>query len=283
MAKKSGLGSNPLSWIQPTKQGISDSDSDSQIVDGKEIKVVEISKIKPDPNQPRKEINPHSADIKELAQSIKVHGFINFITVRSEEDVYIIVAGERRYTAAKIAGLKKIPVMIIDESKAPLDYALIQLEENLQRENLNTFDEADFYQRLQIEFGLQQKQIVERVGKSKAYISKMMKLAKIEPQVKEQAKEQAVPREVLFELSSLQKENQTEVWEKIKKNPTIAAVEKSKAGLTKKKPTKRKSKRPDAQLVFQALKKAVKKDNDAIFQFIPSTKVQKLLEEYGES
>ena len=281
MAKKSGLGSNPLSWIQPTKQGISD--SDSQIVDGKEIKVVEITKIKPDPNQPRKEINSQSADIKELAQSIKVHGFINFITVRQEEDLYIIVAGERRYTAAKIAGLEKIPVMIIDESKAPLDYALIQLEENLQRENLNTFDEADFYQRLQAEFGLQQKQIVERVGKSKAYISKMMKLAKIEPQIKQQAKEQSVPREVLFELSSLQAESQTEVWEKIKKNPTIAAIEKSKVSLTKKKPVKKKNQRPDAELVFQALKKALKKDNDAIFNFIPAKKVQKLLEEYGEN
>lgn len=281
MAKKSGLGSNPLSWIQPTKQGITD--SDSQIVDGKEIKVVEITKVKPDPNQPRKEINPQSADIKELAQSIKVHGFINFITVRQQQEVYIIVAGERRYTAAKVAGLKKIPVMIIDESKAPLDYALIQLEENLQRENLNTFDEADFYQRLQSEFGLQQKQIVERVGKSKAYISKMMKLAKIEPQIKQQAKEQSVPREVLFELSSLQSENQTQIWEKIKKNPTIAALEKSKVGLTKKKPAKKKSQQPDATLVFQALKKAMKKDSEAIFKFIPSKKVQKLLQEYGES
>ena len=281
MAKKSGLGSNPLSWIQPTKQGITD--SDSQIVDGKEIKVVEIAKVKPDPNQPRKEINPQSADIKELAQSIKVHGFINFITVRQQQEVYIIVAGERRYTAAKVAGLKKIPVMIIDESKAPLDYALIQLEENLQRENLNTFDEADFYQRLQAEFGLQQKQIVERVGKSKAYISKMMKLAKIEPQIKQQAKEQSVPREVLFELSSLPSENQTQIWEKIKKSPTIAALEKSKVGLTKKKPTKKKSQQPDATLVFQALKKAMQKDSEAIFKFIPSKKVQKLLQEYGES
>ena len=281
MAKKSGLGSNPLSWIQPTKQGITD--SDSQIVDGKEIKVVEIAKVKPDPNQPRKEINPQSADIKELAQSIKVHGFINFITVRQQQEVYIIVAGERRYTAAKVAGLKKIPVMIIDESKAPLDSALIQLEENLQRENLNTFDEADFYQRLQAEFGLQQKQIVERVGKSKAYISKMMKLAKIEPQIKQQAKEQSVPREVLFELSSLPSENQTQIWEKIKKSPTIAALEKSKVGLTKKKPTKKKSQQPDATLVFQALKKAMQKDSEAIFKFIPSKKVQKLLQEYGES
>ena len=281
MAKKSGLGSNPLSWIQPTKQGITD--SDSQIVDGKEIKVVEIAKVKPDPNQPRKEINPQSTDIKELAQSIKVHGFINFITVRQQQEVYIIVAGERRYTAAKVAGLKKIPVMIIDESKAPLDYALIQLEENLQRENLNTFDEADFYQRLQSEFGLQQKQIVERVGKSKAYISKMMKLAKIEPQIKQQTKEQSVPREVLFELSSLPSENQMQIWEKIKKNPTIAALEKSKVGLMKKKPTKKKSQQPDATLVFQALKKAMQKDSEAIFKFIPSKKVQKLLQEYGES
>ena len=107
--------------------------------------------------------------------------------------------------------------------------------------------------------------------------------AKIEPQIKQQAKEQSVPREVLFELSSLQAESQTEVWEKIKKNPTIAAIEKSKVSLTKKKPAKKKNQRPDAELVFQALKKALKKDNDAIFNFIPAKKVQKLLEEYGEN
>ncbi|WP_372370086.1 ParB/RepB/Spo0J family partition protein [Candidatus Uabimicrobium sp. HlEnr_7] len=277
MAKKSGLGSNPLSWIQPTKEK-----EESQTIDGKEIKVVAISKIKPDPNQPRQKIDLGSTDIKELAQSIKNHGFINFITVRQEKDTYIIVAGERRYTAAKVASLKKIPVMIIDESKAPLDYALIQLEENLQRENLNTFDEADFYQRLQAEFGLQQKQIVERVGKSKAYISKMMKLKKIEPQVKKEAKQKAVPREVLFELAALDAEKQTHIWEKIKKSPTIAAIEKTKENINKSKVSNKKKKsNHDPSLVFSALKKAIKKDPDAIFRFIPSKKIEKLLEDYS--
>ena len=90
--------------------------------------------------------------------------------------------------------------MVIAEDKAPEDYALLQLEENLQRKNLTPFEEADTYERLHSEFGLQQKDIVQRTGKSKGYISRMMKLSNISPEVKEQARE--TPREVLFELAS---------------------------------------------------------------------------------
>jgi ParB family chromosome partitioning protein len=309
--KKTGLGNDPFSWIAPKEEekkeetpvedkakdksqtteevkaeSIPPGPKQSQIVDGKEIRVVPISAVTPDPHQPRKGVDASSEDIKELAESIKKHGFINFITVKADKaGGYIVVAGERRFTAAKVAGFSEIPVMVIAEDKAPEDYALLQIEENMQRKELTPFEEADAYIRLQQEFGLQQKEIVQRTQKSKGYISRMMKLSGIAQELRTVI--QVAPREILFELASFPDEQQKLIWQKIKENPSIVAFEKARKKLEaqqeKKKEEPEETERPDPDAVFDSLKRAMKKDKNMLFEFITPKKVDRLMSEFGKT
>ena len=297
--KKSGLGSNPLNpgldWIgkknldspeikkENTQYPSFQESVSPDIIDGKTVQMVPITSIIPDKNQPRKDIDIEDSSIKELAESIKKYGFINFISVRKEkEDKYMIVAGERRFHAAEIAGLKEIPVMIISPDKPALDYALIQIEENIQRQDLSTFEEVEFYDRLHKEFGLEQKDIAERTGRSKSYISKMVKLTNISPELKKEVDEKTIPREILFDLADFSEEDQKKLWKKIKDTPSIVAFEKAKEKFViPRKERQFDPNRPDPDTVFDALKRAMKMDKDNLFEFITPKKIEKLLQEYG--
>lgn len=295
--KKTGLGNDPFNWIAPneeTKKGEKAveakknpaEEKSDQLVDGKKILTIPLDSISPDPEQPRKGVDESSKDIKELAQSLKKHGFINFITVKvNPSGGYIVVAGERRFTAAKVAGFKEIPVMVIAEDKEPEDYALIQLEENMQRKELSPFEEADAYIRLQQEFGLQQKEVAQRTRKSKGYISRMMKLSGIIEEIREEA--HVAPREILFELAAFPEEQQEVLWQKVRENPTIVTFQKAKKKLEAQKGKKKKDKpeepeRPDPDIVFEALKRAMKKDKNMLFEFLTPKKVERLMGEFGE-
>lgn len=152
---------------------------------------VEIHKIHPNVNQPRREFNEDT--LVELADSIKKYGVLQPILVTKVEQPsdygmnveYEIVAGERRWRASKLAGLPHIPVMIkdnIDKAKIKLEVALI---ENLQREDLNPLDEAQAYAHLAAEFKLTQKDIAERVGKSREYVTNAIRLISLPTEARE--------------------------------------------------------------------------------------------------
>ena len=144
--------------------------------DPKDVRELDINEIERDPDQHRKTF--HDETIAELAESIKIHGIIQPLIVRREDGRYKIVAGERRYRAAKLAGLEKLPVIIRDDISLR-DAAEIALIENLQREDLNPVDEALGYEKLISDFGITQEEAADRVGKSRSAVTNAMRLLKL--------------------------------------------------------------------------------------------------------
>lgn len=141
---------------------------------------VELDLIEPNRKQPRKYFD--EAALEELAASLKTYGMIQPIVVKKNGEYYEIIAGERRWRAAKIAGLVKVPVVIKKwEEGEAFEAALV---ENLQREDLNPMEEAESYQRLQEEFGLSQEKIAEKVGKSRSAITNSLRLLQLDPRVR---------------------------------------------------------------------------------------------------
>ena len=142
---------------------------------------VKITKVEPNRNQPRKNFDEDT--LMELAESIKQFGLLQPILVQDKKDYYEIIAGERRWRAAKIAGLKEIPVIIRNYSEQEI--VEISLIENIQRENLNPIEEAMAYQRLLTEFHLKQDEVAERVCKSRTAVTNSMRLLKLCEEVKQ--------------------------------------------------------------------------------------------------
>ena len=144
---------------------------------------IDIDLLTPNPYQPRKAFDPDQ--LNELSRSIAEKGIIQPIIARqSPDDSYEIIAGERRWRAARIAGLSSVPVIIRD----CLDYEMAELAlvENLQREDLNYFEEADGYDRLIREFKLTQDEVAKRVGKHQSTIANKLRILRVDPLVKEQ-------------------------------------------------------------------------------------------------
>lgn len=153
-------------------------EEDSDI--GKEL-MVKVTSIEPNREQPRKDFNEEA--MGELAESMKVYGVLQPLLVQKKGDYYEIIAGERRWRAAKLAGLKEVPVVIREYTKQQtMEIALI---ENVQREDLNPIEEARAYQRLIQEFELKQEEIAARVGKSRVTVTNSMRLLKLDERVQE--------------------------------------------------------------------------------------------------
>ncbi|SET01136.1 ParB/RepB/Spo0J family partition protein [Anaerobranca gottschalkii] len=152
-----------------------------QDINPNSIQDIPISRIRPNPKQPRKNFSQES--LQELAESIKIHGIIQPIVVRSIEGGYELVAGERRLRASKIAGLDTIKAVIQNFTDRQL--AEIALIENLQREDLNSIEEAEAYQKLIDEFHLTQEQLSLRLGKSRSAIANTLRLLDLAKDVKE--------------------------------------------------------------------------------------------------
>lgn len=149
---------------------------------------LKISDIEPNRNQPRQQFDEDG--LEELAQSIRQYGVVQPLVVQKKDDYYEIIAGERRWRAARMAGLKEVPVVIRNyEEQATLEIALI---ENIQRENLNPIDEAKAYERLTQEFHLKQDEVARRVSKSRTAITNMMRLLKLDEQVQEMLREELI-------------------------------------------------------------------------------------------
>lgn len=148
----------------------------------KEVDTVDINKIEPNNNQPRKNFNEDK--IHELAESIKQHGLIEpLIVQKGKKGFYTIIAGERRWRAAREAGIKEIPVVVKEYSdQQVMEIALI---ENIQREDLNAIEEAEAYERLIKDFNLKQDEVAERVSKSRVAITNSLRLLKLDPRVRE--------------------------------------------------------------------------------------------------
>ena len=137
--------------------------------------LVKITMVEPNRKQPRKNFDEDT--LQELSDSIKQVGMIQPILVQDRKDHYEIIAGERRWRAAKIAGLKEIPVIIRDYSEQEI--MEISLIENIQREDLNPIEEAQAYKRLLTEFHLKQDEVAERVSKSRTAVTNSMRLLKL--------------------------------------------------------------------------------------------------------
>ena len=141
-----------------------------------------LTKIERNPNQPRKKFDQQA--LEELAESIRLHGVITPITVRhgEKDGYYQIIAGERRWRAARLAGLKEIPAMVLEASEGEvMELALI---ENLQRQDLNPIEEAEGYDRLMQQFGLTQEEIANRVVKSRSAVANALRLLGLPDEVR---------------------------------------------------------------------------------------------------
>ena len=137
--------------------------------------VVNITKVEPNREQPRKNFDEDA--LEELAESIKQFGLLQPILVQDRKTHYEIIAGERRWRAAKKAGLKEVPVII--KNLTEQEIVEISLIENIQRENLNPIEEAQAYKRLLTEFNLKQDEVAERVAKSRTAVTNSMRLLKL--------------------------------------------------------------------------------------------------------
>lgn len=179
MARKGGLGKG-LDILIP--QGVLKEEIKSEkenLISEKEDFMVKISMVEPNKEQPRKSFD--ETTLSELADSIKQHGIIQPLVVVKKDDHYEIVTGERRWRAAKMAGLKIVPVIVKDLTEKEITE--ISLIENIQREDLNPIEEAMAYQRLLKEFHMTQDEISKKVSKSRAAIANAVRLLKLDKDV----------------------------------------------------------------------------------------------------
>lgn len=169
-----GLGKG-LDSLIPNAVGESKKDIKVVQADKNSETVVKITKVEPNRDQPRKNFDEDS--LQELADSIKQFGLLQPILVQDRNDYYEIIAGERRWRAAKLAGLKDIPVIIKNYSDQEI--VEISLIENIQREDLNPIEEAQAFKRLLSDFNLKQDEVAERVSKSRAAVTNSIRLLKL--------------------------------------------------------------------------------------------------------
>ena len=143
--------------------------------------MVKINEVEPNREQPRKDFDEDS--LMELADSIKQFGILQPLIVQKKKDYYEIIAGERRWRAAKLAGIKEVPIIV--KNYTDQEIVEISLIENIQRENLNPIEEAMAYKRLLEEFNLKQDEVAERVSKSRTAVTNSMRLLKLSSRVQQ--------------------------------------------------------------------------------------------------
>ena len=194
--KKSGLGrgldalfpektvqSKPKTTVKTAKQtniATPETKKSSQHENSNGERMMKLSMIEPNREQPRKKFDEDA--LQELADSIKQYGVLQPLLVSDKKDYYEIVAGERRWRAARLAGLKKVPAIVKDYTDQEImEIALI---ENIQREDLNPIEEAEAYQRLISEYKLKQDEVADKVSKSRVAITNALRLLKLDERVR---------------------------------------------------------------------------------------------------
>ena len=254
-AKKNGLGkgldsliSDKVNKPSTKKDGV----KDEKVVDGI---LMNINKVEPNREQPRKNFDEDA--LLELAESIKQFGVLQPLLVQDKKSYYEIIAGERRWRAAKLAGLKEVPVII--KNLTDQEIVEISLIENIQRENLNPIEEAAAYKRLLTEFNLKQEEVAERVSKSRTAVTNSMRLLKLDERVQQMVIEGMIStghaRALLaIEDGELQFQMATKVYnEKL----SVRDVEKLVKNLGKEK-TAKKEENTQQAAVFQDLEEKMK-------------------------
>ena len=182
-------------------------DFSEETIEASAYRELPIYKVEPNPGQPRQEFDEE--ELQALADSISVHGVIQPLTVRElPSGYYQIIAGERRWRAARMAGLSDVPVVVIEaDDKKAMELALI---ENLQRQDLNPVEEALGYQSLIAEYGLTQEETAARVGKSRPAVANSLRLLSLTPSVLEKLKNGELTAGHARAILSLKSEKQQE-------------------------------------------------------------------------
>lgn len=217
---------------------------------------IKLSLIEPNREQPRKDFNEES--ITELAASIKQYGILQPLLVQKKGDYYEIIAGERRWRAAKLAELKEVPVVIKEYTKQQaMEIALI---ENVQREDLNPIEEAKAYQQLIQEFELTQEEIAARVSRNRATITNVMRLLKLDDRIQEMLIDQMISSGHARALLSIEdKEQQFQIAQKIVQlKLSVREVEKLVKTIGKDKNKKVKELDSGLEIIFKDLEERMK-------------------------
>lgn len=229
-----------------------------------ETKVVEVPKevylkislIEPNREQPRKEFNQEH--LEELAESIRQYGVLQPIMVQKNGELYEIIAGERRWRAAKMAGLKEVPVMIRDYDKQKkMEISLI---ENVQRADLNPIEEAMAYMQLIEEFGLKQEEIAERVAKNRTTITNSLRLLKLDSRIQELLVQGAISNghaRALLAIEDMDKQYAAAELI-VKKKLSVREVEKLVKSILKPDNKEKKKEEKDLSFIFQDLEEWMK-------------------------
>ena len=258
MAPKRGLGRG-LSNLIPTDDTTEDVSPKASkqtktgaVTKTEVVKKVEqtlnINRIEPNKNQPRKEFNEDA--LQELADSIKQFGVIEPLVVVKRQGYYALIAGERRWRAARLAGLKEVPVVIKDyDDQQIVEIALI---ENIQREDLNPIEEAHAYERLIQEFNLTQDEVAERVSKSRTTVTNALRLLKLTEKVQQMLIDDMLSTghvRALITITEPQLQYETAMYifdKKLSVRETESYVKK----LLNKKPKEKTSEKEDPELSF---------------------------------
>ena len=255
---KKGLGKG-LDSLIPTidaeELSIKPAKKNNNIEKSDGVFTVKINSVEPNRNQPRKTFNEDA--LTELSESIKQYGIIQPIVVQKKYDYYEIIAGERRWRAAKQAGLKEVPVIIKDYSEQ--ETVEIALIENIQREELNPIEEALAYKRLLTEFNLKQDQVAERVSKSRTAVTNSMRLLKLTDEVQQMVIEDLISsghaRALLpIEDNDLQIQLATRIMDE---KLSVRETEKLVKSILNKKPEKKKEKVENA-FVYEEIENKIK-------------------------
>jgi len=231
------------------------SDKKSKDNDGPET-MVNITMVEPNREQPRKNFDEDA--LQELADSIKQFGLLQPILVQDRKDHYEIIAGERRWRASRIAGLKEVPVIIRNYTEQEI--VEIALIENIQREDLNPIEEAQAYKRLLTEFNLKQDEVAERVSKSRAAVTNSIRLLKLSDEVQQMVIDEMITTGHARALLAIEDaEEQYNVAQKIfDEKLSVRDVEKLVKNLNK--PAK--TKKPDDEtmkLIYQDIEEKLKR------------------------
>lgn len=244
MAKKRGLGSTGLGALLKG----SDVDLSKKPVADGDLKQLPVELLKRGKYQPRRDMDPDA--LEELAESIRQQGIMQPVVVRPiADDQYEIIAGERRWRAAQLAELDKVPAIIRDvEDDAAVAMALI---ENIQRENLNAMEEATALQRLQDEFELTQGEVAEAVGKSRSTVTNLLRLINLTDEVKVMLEHGDLEMGHGRAMLSLDPERQIQVARQVEtKSLSVRQTEALVRRLLEDKPSKKVAKsKPDADIV----------------------------------
>lgn len=218
------------------------------------VTLIKLSDIEPNRNQPRKQFNEDA--LVELSESIKLYGIIQPLVVQKKGDYYEIIAGERRWRASKIAGIKEVPVIIKDYSEQEI--VEIALIENIQREDLNPIEEAQAYKRLLTEYNLKQDEVAERVSKSRTAVTNSMRLLKLSDEVQQMVIEELISSGHARALLAIEdKEMQLQIATKVMDEKlSVREVEKLVKQITNPKETK-KHKEVENKFVYEEIEKQI--------------------------